>query len=67
MKTLLLPKNLANEKRGGDSVKPPMLSFSADAPPPPPGPGTKRDAQNYAQGPATTSKWLRRKKWCAKM
>ena len=34
MKTLLWPKILANEKGGGD-VKPPMLSFSAGAPPPP--------------------------------
>ena len=34
MKTLLLPKNLANEK-GGGYVKPPMLSFWANAPPPP--------------------------------
>ena len=34
MKTLLLPKILANEK-GGGYVKPPMPSFSADAPPPP--------------------------------
>ena len=34
MKILLLPKNVANEKRGG-YVKPPMLSFSTDAPPPP--------------------------------
>ena len=33
VKTLLLPKNLANEKRGG-YVKPPMLSFSAETPPP---------------------------------
>ena len=33
VKTLLLPKILANEKRGG-YVKPPMLSFSAETPPP---------------------------------
>ena len=33
VKTLLLPKFLADEKRGG-YVKPTMLSFSADAPPP---------------------------------
>ena len=34
MKALLLPTNLAKEKRGR-YIKPPMLSFSADAPPPP--------------------------------
>ena len=33
MKTLLLPKNLANEKGGRADVKSPMLSFSADPPP----------------------------------
>ena len=35
MKTILLPENLANEKGGGGHVKPPLLSFSADAPPTP--------------------------------
>ena len=35
MKTLLLPKILANKKGGGLCKKKPMLSFSADAPPPP--------------------------------
>ena len=37
MKTLLLPKILANEKRRGLCKPPPLLSFSADAPPPHPG------------------------------
>ena len=34
MKTLLLPKILANKKRGG-LCKTPMPSFSAETPPPP--------------------------------
>ena len=35
MKTLLLPKILADQKRGEGCVKPPMLLFSTDAPTPP--------------------------------
>ena len=59
MKTLLLPKNLANDKGGGGYVQPPMLSFSADAPPSPPAPKVKirRGPEDGPLGATTTLVW----------
>ena len=55
-KTLLWPKNLANEKRGGGYVKPPMPSCSAETPcPPPPADSTVHVAHRKALTPRITT------------